>query len=76
MPQLLSSLLSIYSWLIIIRALISWFSPNHNTPIVQLLIKITEPVLEPIRKILPQKNVDFSPIIVIIIIQIIRKFLS
>ncbi|MBC8526967.1 MAG: YggT family protein [Candidatus Cloacimonetes bacterium] len=75
MLQLINSLLAIYSWLIIIRAIISWFSPNYSSPLVQLLIKVTEPVLAPIRKIIPMRGIDFSPIIVIIIIQILRKIL-
>ena len=60
----------IYMWIIIIRALISWVNPDPYNPIVQVLTKITEPVLRPIRKLVPPHKVgiDFSPLIAALII--------
>ena len=45
--------LQLFVWLVIIRALISWFSPDPYNPLVQLLFRITEPVLGPLRNFLP-----------------------
>jgi YggT family protein len=66
--------LTIYMWIIIIRALISWVSPNPYNPIVQFLYRVTEPVLW----ILPFGGgigIDFSPIIVILVIYFLKLFL-
>lgn len=73
--QLVLTLLSLYTWVIIIRALISWVSPDPRNPIVQLLAKITEPVLGPLRRLVPPRmtgNIDVSPILAILLIQLIR----
>jgi YggT family protein len=69
--------LLIYMWIIIIRALISWVSPDPYNPIVRFLYRVTEPVLRPVRKILPigGMGIDFSPLIVILIIYVLRIFL-
>lgn len=75
--QILSIVLNIYMWVIIIRALISWVNPDPYNPIVQFLYKITEPVLYPIRKAIPISGlgIDFSPIIVFLIIIFLQNFL-
>ena len=73
--QLLLTLLSLYTWVIIIRALISWVSPDPYNPIVQLLRKLTEPVLAPLRRLVPPRvtgNIDVSPILAILLIQLVR----
>lgn len=63
------------SWLIIIRALISWVSPDPYNPIVQFLYRVTDPILNPIRRILPVMPIDISPIIAYVLISIVRSFL-
>ena len=73
--QLLLTLLSLYTWVIIIRALISWVSPDPRNPIVQLLARLTEPVLKPLRGLVPPRmtgNIDVSPILAILLIQLVR----
>lgn len=73
--QLLLSLLGLYTWVIIIRALISWVSPDPYNPIVQILRKLTEPVLKPLRKLVPPRltgGLDVSPILAILLIQLVR----
>ena len=62
--------LDIYMWIIIIRALISWVNPDPYNPIVQFLTRITEPVLRPLRKLVPpyKTGIDLSPLIAILII--------
>lgn len=72
----LISLLRIYSIVIIIRVLMSWFVQDpYRNRLYMLLIKITEPVLGPIRRIMPHMGLDLSPVVVIIIIQIISSLL-
>ena len=66
----LDIILSSYKWIIIIRALISWVNPDPYNPIVQFLVRVTEPVLRPLRKLVPtwRMGVDLSPLIAILII--------
>ncbi len=69
--------LTIYMYIIIARALISWVNPDPYNPIVQFLYRITEPVLNPIRRLIPiyKIGVDISPIIVIMVIFFLQNFL-
>jgi YggT family protein len=68
--RVLDIILEIYMWVIIIRALISWVSPDPYNPIVQVLTRLTEPVLKPLRKLVPpyKVGIDFSPLIAVLII--------
>jgi len=75
--KVLSIILNLFMWLIIIRALVSWFSPDPYNPIYQFLIRITEPVLKYIRRILPLRAgmMDLSPIIALLAIIFLQTFL-
>lgn len=74
--NILDILLNIYMWVIIISALISWVSPDPYNPIVRFLYGVTDPVLRPIRRRVGIfGGIDFSPIVVILIIMFIRYFL-
>jgi YggT family protein len=68
--EVLDVVLSIYMWVIIIRALISWVNPDPYNPIVQILTRVTEPVLRPIRKLVPpyKTGIDLSPLLAILFI--------
>jgi YggT family protein len=68
--------LSLYMYIIIARAIISWVNPDPRNPIVRFLYAVTEPVLDRIRKILPFSSgaIDFSPIIVILAVLFIQSF--
>ncbi len=69
--------LTIYMWLIIIRAVISWVNPDPYNPIVNFLCQVTEPVLYRIRRYLPFRSmaIDISPIIVFVAIIFLDRFL-
>lgn len=76
--RILDIVLIILYWLILIRALISWVSPDPYNPRVQFLYKITEPILYPIRKLLPfslRFGIDISPIIAFLAIMFLKSFL-
>lgn len=78
LAQVIDVALTVLYWLIIIRALISWVNPDPYNPIVQILYKTTEPILYPIRKILPldfRFGIDISPIIAFLIIIFLKSFL-
>lgn len=67
--------LTIFYWLILVRALSSWLNPDPMNPIVQFLERMTEPVLAPIRRLLPPMAIDISPIIAFLIVIFLRHFL-
>ena len=69
-------LFNIYSWVIIAAALMSWVSPDPRNPIVMFLRQVTEPVLSPIRRLLPPwktGGLDLSPLIVLLAIQFVER---
>ncbi|MDP2268927.1 MAG: YggT family protein [Deltaproteobacteria bacterium] len=69
--------LTLYMWIIIGRALISWVNPDPYNPIVQFLHRVTEPVMAPVRRWMPLRNmgIDISPIIAIAAIFFLQSFL-
>lgn len=76
--RVLEVILTILYWLILIRALISWVNPDPYNSIVQFLYKTTEPILHPIRKMLPfslRFGIDLSAVIAFLAIMFIRSFL-
>ena len=70
-------LLGIYELIVIVAALISWVNPDPYNPIVRFLHAVTEPVFRPIRRIIGYRlgPIDISPIIVILVILFLQKFL-
>jgi YggT family protein len=75
--QFFSILLTVLSWAILIRVLLSWI-PNldRGNPLVQLLAQITDPVLEPARRIIPPiGGMDISPIVVLLLLRLLQQLL-
>jgi YggT family protein len=81
--SIISDILLIYSFILIIRLLSSWFPPPSPGPmrtVYNLLYDVTEPVLKPVRGLIPPVRMgmmalDLSPILVFIVITIIRMAL-
>jgi YggT family protein len=73
----LNMLLTLYMWIIIARAVISWVNPDPYNPIVRFLYSVTEPVLYRLRRMLPlyAGGIDFSPILVFVAILFLQRFL-
>jgi len=73
----LDVVLTIYMWVIIVRALLSWVNPDPYNPIVQFLYSITEPVMYRVRQVLPMSGmgIDFSPIVILLAIMFLKVFL-
>ncbi len=73
--RLLDSILSVYSFVIIVSALISWVNPDPYNPIIKILRSLTEPVLNAVRRILPFTQIggiDLAPMVVLIAIFFIQ----
>jgi YggT family protein len=75
--QILDTLLTLYMWIIVIRAVLSWVNPDPYNPIVRLLHRLTEPVMGPIRRLLPLRGmgIDLSPLVVLLLIIFLQSFL-
>ena len=75
--KVLDIALSLYMWIIIARAVISWVNPDQFNPIVRFLNSVTDPVLYAVRRRIPLSfgGMDFSPILVILAIIFIQSFL-
>ena len=75
--RVIEIVLTVYMWIIVIRAVISWVNPDPYNKLVVFLYRVTEPVLKPIRRIIPRHNlpIDFSPLIVLLVILFLQYFL-
>ncbi len=73
MIDILCSLVGLYTYLIIARVILSWFPANPNGPLGQLVnvvMKLTDPVLLPVRRALPLAgSLDLSPLVVLLFLQ-------
>ena len=70
-------LLNIYSYLILARVLLSWFPNARRNPIVQILHKITDPIMLPLQRLnLRVGMFDFSPIVAIFLVRALQALVS
>jgi YggT family protein len=59
------------------RAILSWFNMDPRSPLVQVLNAVTEPILDPIRSIMPRLGmIDLSPLIAILLLQFVSSGLQ
>ncbi len=74
--QLAQTFFRVVQILVIIRVLLSWFPNVRYTDFYKLIHSLTEPLMKPFRRMLNMSNVglDFSPIIVLFILQIVERF--
>lgn len=77
LAALLLSLLNLYSFVLLGRALMSWFDPTFSGSIGQVIFKLTEPVLEPVRRIIrPMGGIDLSIMVTILLVFILRQLIA
>lgn len=76
LAPLVGSLIDLYAWLIFARLILSWIRLDTYHPVVQFLYRVTEPALRPARQLIPPAGgLDFSPIIVFVVLRLVRTFL-
>ena len=76
--QTLHTVMNLYIWIVIISALLSFVRPDPHNPVVQILHRLTEPVLDFIRRKMPFvvfSGVDLSPLVVILGLQLLDNFM-
>ncbi len=74
--ELFLGILNIYIWIFVIRALLSWVNPDPHNPIVRILVRLTEPVLAPLRRLAPPRKLgglDISPMLAILLLVFLRN---
>ena len=77
LATVLGYLIDIFWWLVLIRALLSWVNPDPYNPIVQFIERATEPLLAPLRKLIPAHRIgiDLSPMIAALFLFFLKIFL-
>lgn len=73
MVMLILTLFKVYKFIILVRVILSWINVDHCNPIVRWIYKLTEPVLDPVRRLLPQMGLDLSPLIVLLVIEMLER---
>ncbi len=76
LAQVFGYAIDILWWLIIIRALLSWVNPDPYNAIVQFIERTTEPILHPLRQLVPiyKIGIDISPILAILALYFLKLF--
>ena len=73
---LVARLIDLYTLVLVAAVLVSWANVSRDNPIVRFLHAVTEPVLEPIRRVLPELGgIDFSPVVVIVVLRLVAGIL-
>ena len=72
--QFTIAFLQILLWATVARSLLSWFPIDQASPLYQILYKVTEPLMNPIRRVLPTMGMmDLSPMAVIIMLIVVQQ---
>lgn len=72
MADIIIAFSRVYEWVVIISVLLSWFIQDPYHPVRQGVDNLVRPLLDPIRRVLPQTGmIDFSPIVLIILIRVV-----
>ena len=74
--RLIVTLIDVYSFVILIAVILSWVPVNRRHPLIAILHGLTEPVLAPIRRVLPPMGgLDLSPMVLLILLQLLKRLL-
>jgi YggT family protein len=76
MVGVIIAVLKLYQLVVIVRAVQTWISVDPQNPFVRGVAAITDPVLNPVRTFTMFGSVDFSPVVVIVVLQVIIRALS
>lgn len=78
--SIIDGLLWLYFWILTARVILSWVNPDPYNRIVQVLCGLTDPALNGIRRFIPRAlwstGLDFTPLILMLLIQVVSSFLN
>jgi YggT family protein len=76
LAELVALVLNIYLVTIIVQVILSWIQPGSYNPVSSLLYSLNEPVLKPARRLIPPiSGIDLSPLVVLLIIQLVKMLI-
>jgi YggT family protein len=74
---LLYQLLDLYSLVVLVAVFASWMQLSPSNPVGRIVYGLTEPLLQPIRKVVPPLGgLDFSPLILLVIVQFVKRLVA
>ncbi|HKK72111.1 MAG TPA: YggT family protein [Candidatus Krumholzibacteria bacterium] len=74
--ELLSTVANVYAMILLARVIVSWLPIDRDNTLVRLLDQLTEPVLAPIRSVLPSfGGIDFSPLVALLLLSLLQRIL-
>lgn len=73
--NMLAAFVNLLWWLILIRVILSWIVRDPSNPIVNLVGSLTDPLLRPLSRVLTFNGMDFSPMLVLIVLGAVRRAL-
>ncbi len=75
--QFTQAFIQMLTWAVVARSLLSWFPIDQSSPLYQLLFRVTEPLIEPLRRVLPSTGMmDLSPMAAIIMLIVVGQLVS
>lgn len=74
--KFLYALAQVYIWLIFVRVILGWVNPNPRNEYLLMVIKATEPLLAPIRALIPLRGIDLSPIVAFLLLQALMGLIT
>lgn len=77
LAQLIMNLLYLYTIILFVRALMSWFDPTFSSTVGRFIFQITEPVVEPVRRVVrPMGGLDLSIMVTIFLCIILQRLIA
>jgi YggT family protein len=73
--RLAYALLQVYSFLILARVIMSWVNPHPRNELLLMVVRVTEPVLAPLRALIPLRGIDLSPILAWLLIRFLMRLI-
>jgi YggT family protein len=74
--RLLLSVCQVYSWLIIARVVISWLNPRPTNTYLVMVCRLTDPLLDLLRPLIPLRGIDLSPILALLLVRLLCALLA
>lgn len=77
MREIIDIVFRLYEVIVVIRVILSWVQIESRHPAIQLVYNLTEPLMRPIRNLLPTEKIgiDFSPLIVLFLLELLKNVL-
>ncbi len=74
--RLALAVLQVYTWVIVARVILSWVNPDPRNELLLWVIRLTEPVLGPLRRLVPIAGLDLSPLLAWLLIQLLMRLIA